>query len=137
MESLESTLFCAESAGLKKVEISHLKTAGKNNWHKLPEVLYLIDEQRKKGFDIHFDRYPYSESQTMLSVILPSPLDKTSDTIVTEQMRLDDVRLSTLDSLRQNKKHSDWSRYRLTGTSHPELKKFIGQKFSVVKMAKG
>ena len=132
VESLESTLFCAESAGLKKVEISHLKTAGKNNWHKLPEVLYLIDEQRKKGFDIHFDRYPYTESQTMLSVILPSPLDKTSDTIVTEQMRLDDVRLSTLDSLRQNKKHSDWSRYRLTGTSHPELKKFIGQKFSDV-----
>ena len=129
-ESLETVFRCAGTAGLKKIEISHLKTAGKNNWHKLPEVFSIIDKQRKNGADIHFDRYPYTESQTMLSVILPPPLDTTSDTEVTVKMRQEDVRNSTITSLRQNKNDSDWTRYRLSGTSHPELKKFIGQKFS-------
>jgi N-acyl-D-amino-acid deacylase len=35
LESLEETLYLAEEAGLKKVLISHLKTAGMDNFHKL------------------------------------------------------------------------------------------------------
>ena len=70
IESLEETLFLAREAGLKKVLISHLKTAGADNFHKLDDALELIRAYRARGMDVRFDRYPYIESQTMLSVVL-------------------------------------------------------------------
>ena len=70
LESLEETLVTAHEAKLKKVLISHLKTAGKDNFHKLDAALSLIRDFRSRGMDVRFDRYPYIESQTMLSVTL-------------------------------------------------------------------
>jgi N-acyl-D-aspartate/D-glutamate deacylase len=44
------------------VEYSHIKTAQKNNWGKMPRVLKRLDEAHKKGLDITADVYGYEYS---------------------------------------------------------------------------
>jgi len=59
------------SAGGAPLHISHLKVAGKSNWHKRDALLEAIDEAREDGIDVTFDQYPYTAGSTMLSAILP------------------------------------------------------------------
>ncbi len=129
LESLQETLECATQAGLKKVVISHLKTAGKANWHKLDTALEIIDAYRQNGIDIRFDRYPYTESQTMLSVILDPPFDTMPDRDITIALQDEKVRQTIRKSLLK-KPAEDWERWRLTGTTHPEWKIFAGKKYT-------
>jgi N-acyl-D-amino-acid deacylase len=53
------------------LQISHLKTQGPRNWGKLDEVFRRIDDARKGGMDIMFDRYPYIAYQTGLTNLFP------------------------------------------------------------------
>jgi N-acyl-D-amino-acid deacylase len=53
------------------VEISHLKAAGRANWHKAPAAVALIEEARSEGLDITADMYPYPASNTGLASLLP------------------------------------------------------------------
>jgi len=53
------------------LQISHLKTQGPRNWGKLDEVFRRIDEARRGGMDISFDRYPYIAYQTGLTNLFP------------------------------------------------------------------
>ncbi|MBS1370497.1 MAG: amidohydrolase family protein [Lentisphaeria bacterium] len=71
LESLDETIECALRSGLKKLHISHFKTAGKANWGKLGAALERLEAARAEGIRVTVDRYPYTESMTQLSVILP------------------------------------------------------------------
>jgi len=53
------------------LQISHLKTQGPRNWSKLDDVFRRIDDARKSGLDITFDRYPYIAYQTGLTNLFP------------------------------------------------------------------
>ena len=132
LESLRETFDCAVRANLKRVQISHFKTAGRGNWHKLDAALELIAAYRKQGVDIHVDRYPYVESQTMLSVILPPPFDRMGDGEITWMLRDASVREQLTASLRAAKGDADWARLRLTGAEAPEHRKFLGKHFSEI-----
>ena len=54
-----------------RLELSHLKTAGRQNWPKLGQVFELVENARNEGVDIMADRYPYTASFTGLSSVLP------------------------------------------------------------------
>ena len=69
----EAVSLCLESG--VRLHISHLKTAGRDNWHKLGDVLSVIGSGESKKLCISADRYPYVESMTQLCVILPQPFD--------------------------------------------------------------
>lgn len=59
-----------------KIHISHIKSYGKQNWHKTGEIINLIDSLNKTQ-DISFDSYPYTAGSTMLySLLPPALLDK-------------------------------------------------------------
>jgi N-acyl-D-amino-acid deacylase len=70
VESIEEVIEIARRTGVK-LQISHLKTAGKDNWHKLDRVFEMIESARARGVDIACDRYPYLASNTGLQVVLP------------------------------------------------------------------
>jgi N-acyl-D-amino-acid deacylase len=70
LESIEETLAVGRSAGIP-VQISHLKTQGKRNWHKLPAAFELIEKARSGGMAVFADRYPYTASSTGLDVVFP------------------------------------------------------------------
>ena len=78
LESLEEAVAFA-SAGSGRLHVSHFKTAGEANWGKLDAALELLARGRANGLRITADRYPYTYSQTSLSVILPPRYDSMRD----------------------------------------------------------
>lgn len=130
LEALEQTLLLAETAGLQKVLISHFKTAGTANWHKLDRALELFNRFRHKGMQLYIDRYPYVESQTQLSVTLPPPCDTMTDRKITEYLADCGNFAEMLNKLRTFRDQDYWKRMRLAGTTHPRWKHFAGKKFT-------
>ena len=53
------------------VEIFHLKTAGKQNWGKMADVIKKIEGARAQGLDVTADQYPYVAGATALAASLP------------------------------------------------------------------
>jgi len=53
------------------VEIWHLKTAGKANWGRMPEVIAHIQQARDAGVDITADTYAYTAGFNSFSAIIP------------------------------------------------------------------
>ena len=53
------------------VEIWHLKTAGKSNWGKMPQVVAKIDAVRAEGVDVSADTYAYTAWFNSLSAFIP------------------------------------------------------------------
>jgi N-acyl-D-amino-acid deacylase len=71
MEAVGEVIRIGREAGIK-AHISHLKTAGRQNWHKAGEVITLLQETIRNGGRITCDRYPYTASSTDLDAVLPS-----------------------------------------------------------------
>ena len=71
LEAIDEALEIAKQSGVR-LQISHLKAAGKKNWHKLDEALKKIENAHHNGIDIAADRYPYEITNTGLSVYLPN-----------------------------------------------------------------
>lgn len=53
------------------VEIWHLKTAGKTNWGKMPQIVAQIQAARDAGVDIAADTYAYTAWANSLSAFIP------------------------------------------------------------------
>jgi N-acyl-D-amino-acid deacylase len=70
LESIDEVLHLVEQTGIH-AQISHLKTSGANNWHKIDALLETLNQARSKGFPVHADRYPYLASGTDLDIVLP------------------------------------------------------------------
>ena len=71
LEAIQEVIRIGGEAGVK-VHISHLKTAGEQNWNKADEVISLLDDVNKSEVKITCDRYPYTASSTDLDAILPT-----------------------------------------------------------------
>lgn len=119
LESLEETLTIAHEANLKKVLISHLKTSGKDNFHKLDAALEMIRAFRARGMDVRFDRYPYIESQTMLSVTLGEKYASYSDRELSRLLQSPEAQLQAVEHLNSIRDENYWRTRRLAGTTHP------------------
>lgn len=70
LEAVEEALEIGRRAALP-VEIYHLKASRERNWHKMHDVIALIDHARAEGLDVTADMYPYSASSTGLTSVLP------------------------------------------------------------------
>ena len=69
-QSLTEVFDIAERAKIP-AEIFHLKTAGKSNWGRVPEVLKRIEAARARGVDITANVYPYTASSNPLDACFP------------------------------------------------------------------
>lgn len=54
------------------VQISHIKAGNRNVWGKSAEAIALIEGERRKGFDITADVYPYTAWASTITVLVPS-----------------------------------------------------------------
>jgi N-acyl-D-amino-acid deacylase len=70
VEAVEEVIRIGREAGIK-THISHIKTAGRQNWHKAEEVMALLEETIRDGGRVTCDRYPYTASSTDLDAVLP------------------------------------------------------------------
>jgi len=71
MEALDEAVLIGKEAGVR-VEVSHLKAMGKENWGRGKEVLFKLEKTRQKGVDIGADQYPYEATSTSLTALIPS-----------------------------------------------------------------
>ena len=69
-ESLDEVFRIAREAGVPAT-IHHLKTAYKQNWGRMPQVLQRIERARAGGLDIAADQYPYVAGSNPLDASLP------------------------------------------------------------------
>ncbi len=70
IEAIEEALRICKEAEVS-VEIAHLKTCNKSNWHKVEKMLELISQANDQGLPVKADRYPYVAFGTGLSTFLP------------------------------------------------------------------
>jgi N-acyl-D-amino-acid deacylase len=70
MASLDEVIRIGREAHIP-IEIWHLKTAGKTNWGKMPQVVAKIDSARAAGVDVEADTYAYTAWFNSLSAFIP------------------------------------------------------------------
>ena len=116
LEALDRTFSMARRAGLKKVQISHFKTAGPANWGKLDGALELIRQAAAEGIRVTVDRYPYTESMTQLSVILPGKWGDMDDVAIMKKLGSSEARIGLAAALRQERSADYWETVRLVST---------------------
>ena len=130
LESLEEIFELACRAGVHKVQISHLKTAGSDNFGKLDRAFALIGQYRSGGLDIRFDRYPYIESQTMLSVVLGKEYSGYGDGEISALFNDPEERRRAVDHLHSIRNEQYWKTRRLAGTGVSGYRKYQGMFFA-------
>jgi N-acyl-D-amino-acid deacylase len=70
VESVEELIEIGREAGVH-AEIHHLKAAGQNNWHKLDDVIGLVEKARDAGQPVTANMYTYNAAATSLAAIFP------------------------------------------------------------------
>jgi N-acyl-D-amino-acid deacylase len=125
IESIKETISIAEAAGVR-VEISHLKTAGKSNWHLLETALDYIHSARERGVNVCADRYPYISSHTDLDSILPAWTKERGNNIELSYIREPSTRKRIKEELVKSRGDDYWTTVTIASTYHPELGGFRG-----------
>jgi N-acyl-D-aspartate/D-glutamate deacylase len=69
-DAIKEAIAVGERAGVP-VDIIHLKIADEKLWGKMPEVVKLIDEARKRGVNVQANVYPYTRGNNNLASIIP------------------------------------------------------------------
>ncbi len=116
LESLEETLHAVRESGLKRLHISHFKTAGSANWGKLSSAIAMLEEAQKQGIRITVDRYPYTESMTQLSVILPGKAGDLDDSALMRLLSNLEERERVATELAAARPPEYWNTVRLVNT---------------------
>ncbi len=127
LESLTEYISAGSDAQLKYLHVSHLKTAGRENHGKLSDALQMISEGMKNGLSIGFDRYPYIESRTSLSVICPFEAD---DAVLSDRLR-DPAEFGQLCRSLENSGR-DWTKVRLAHTLSPRFRHYRGKSIAEI-----
>ena len=71
VEAIQELIRISREAGLP-AEIHHLKASGKQHWHKMDQVLALVEQARRDGLQITANMYLYTAGSTGLSSQIPA-----------------------------------------------------------------
>ncbi len=123
IEAIEEAVDSCIAAGQPHLHISHLKTSGKKNWGKLDEALELIN---KAPLRITADRYPYTESMTQLSIILPDNLASMPNEALSDYLQ-SEINANTVKAELRKYPAERWQTCRLVSTSAPRFKTMNGK----------
>jgi N-acyl-D-amino-acid deacylase len=70
MQALDEAVLIGKKSGAR-VEVSHLKAIGKDNWGRGKEGLLKLERAHHSGVDIAADQYPYEATSTSLTALVP------------------------------------------------------------------
>jgi len=70
LTAVEEALEISRRSGAP-LQLSHHKVTGRQNWGLVKESLQLVEQARAQGLDVTADVYPYTATNTSLSVVLP------------------------------------------------------------------
>lgn len=137
LEAIDESIGIARGAGCA-LQISHLKTEGPRNWHKLDDAFARVAKARRTGTDVAFDRYPYVAYQTGLSNLFPIwSRDGSTDAFLA---RLDDsttgprIRSETLGKIELL---GGWDNVLISGVKNDDDRSAEGQRLGAYAAGRG
>lgn len=128
LEAIDEAIECSLAAKCPHLHISHLKTAGKDNWHKLDDVFMRISDAQEKGLGVTADRYPYTESMTQLSAFMPSPYDQMDSISLNKYLKSPENFKKAVNKLKELPEKW-WKNLRLFNTSSKIARGHLGKTF--------
>ncbi len=129
LESIDEAVAAVMKSGQKKLHISHLKTAGRENWHKIDDVFQRISQAHHNGIHLTADRYPYTESMTQLSSYLPDPYDRMDDIKLHDHIQ-DPANFAEFTGILKHLPEERWKTLRLISTTAKFAEKGFGKTFA-------
>ena len=125
LEAIDEALNIGRQSGVR-VQISHLKTSGRKNWHLLDAALDRIRKAQAEGIEVASDRYPYTAACTDLDVILPDWASEGGRDAVLKRLRDPQVRNNIRRDLAASRDGQYWESVTVSTTHHPDNRKFQG-----------
>jgi len=125
LEAIEETIEYGRASGAR-VQISHLKTAGRANWHKIDAALERIRTARAEGLEVCADRYPYTAACTDLDVILPDWALDGGHAAILARVRDPQTRAQLRAELLEARGEAYWGTVHVGSTHHPDNARFKG-----------
>ena len=126
LEALDEAIEVARDTGVT-LQVSHLKTAGRQNWHKLDAALEKMETAQAHGIRVASDRYPYTASCTDLDVILPQWAGQGGRAAILERLADADIRASIRAEMAAERDESYWESVWIGSTRHPDNAPFAGR----------
>lgn len=94
-EALQEAFDVAEGSGVR-LNISHLKLTGVQNFHKTDMILRLFKEAEDRGITLTCDQYPYNSGMTSLMAMLPPWVSKNGIDQMLEDLKSKDIQQKIL-----------------------------------------
>ncbi|MDF7826400.1 D-aminoacylase [Pontiellaceae bacterium B12227] len=119
LEAIDEAIDIAERSGAK-LQISHLKASGSDNWNKIDAAFGRIRAAQSR-MQIGSDRYPYTAGCTDLDIVLPLWATYGGRDAILERLRTSNVRKKLRNELME---HPDgyWDNVMVGSTQYEEFK---------------
>ena len=124
LEAIDEVIELVKATGIR-AEISHLKTSGQKNWHKIDAVLDKIEGAMSEGLLLGSDRYPYCAAGTDLDVVLPDWAQEGGAPAELARLQISNLRAQIIEEI--NALDRDWSTVMIGGTWAEENKRYSGK----------
>lgn len=131
LEAIDEALDIGRQADIP-VQISHLKTSGRKNWHLLDPALDRIRAARTAGCDVAADRYPYTAANTDLDVVLPQWASGGGREEVLRRLRDPEIRWNIRCETAEGRDMDYWDRVMVGTTFAPKNAAFRGKRITEV-----
>ncbi len=86
LQAVDELITISREAGLP-AEIYHLKAAGQSNWHKMDQVIAMVEAARAEGLQITADMYTYLAGATGLDAAMPPDVQEGGHDAWVERLR--------------------------------------------------
>lgn len=144
LESVEELITIGREAGVH-AEIHHLKAAGKDNWHKLDEVINRVEAVRGEGQPVTANMYTYEAAATSLAAIFPPWTQDGGHSRWIERLKDPDIRAQIVDEIKTPS--DEWENFYLmsgggeniilVGFRSDELRHYVGMTLSEIAKERG
>lgn len=133
VESVEELITIGREAGVH-AEIHHLKAAGRNNWHKLDDVIERVEHVRSEGQPVTANMYTYDAAATSLAAVFPPWTQDGGHSSWIERLEDPQIREQIITEMKTPS--DEWENFYLmagggegivlVGFRTPELQKYVG-----------
>ncbi|MFO7946280.1 MAG: D-aminoacylase [Armatimonadota bacterium] len=82
----------ADEGLMLRLQLDHMKTAGRRNWHLMEPALEVVENAREEGLDVAFDVYPYDVASRHLSGSFPGWMHSGGNEKFLQRLGDDDIR---------------------------------------------
>jgi len=131
LEAIEETLEVGRQSGAR-VQVSHLKTAGKDSWGLIDRAFALLRGAIDEGLVAAADRYPYTSGWTELDAALPDWALEGERSDILERLHNPDTRKRILADVDDCYDDARWGNVVVGYTHHPDNREYRGKRLTDV-----